>query len=165
MKNLKKRLFSFLLAATLLCVGFVTPTYAAETEKEAEPKCYTIEVSSNGVESISDESGYGISTYSSISGYNQRSIKPGDAGIAISATSSGWGGMGVTIEASSSWSGTMNANMVDSDGRTIFSGRNVSSNGSTKFASLWHYNPSYYYLTFGNIPSGQSVFIKVWIYG
>lgn len=165
MKNLKKRLFSFLLAATLLCVGFVTPTYAAETGKDAEPKCYTIEVSSNGVESISDESGYDISTCSSISGYNQRSIKPGDAGITISATSSGWGGMGVTIETSSSWNGKMKANMVDSDGRHFFEGREVPSNDNTKITGLWHYNPAYYYLTFGGIPSGQSVFIKVWIYG
>lgn len=73
--------------------------------------------------------------------------------------------MGVTIETSSSWNGTMKANMVDSDGRHIFEGREVPSNDNTKITGLWHYNPAYYYLTFGDIPSGQSVFIKVWIYG
>lgn len=169
MRNIKKHILSICLVAMLACMSFATTAFAAELESSTKSKCYTIEVTSEGLASITDKEGKEINTYttlrSSISGYEQRSLTSNSAGIQVFVEASGCGGMGVTINASSSWSGYMSMNMLGSDGRMTVEGKAVYSNGETYLNNLSHYSPSYYVLTFSGIPSGQSVFVKVWIYG
>lgn len=169
MKCLKTRIIGALMSL-MLCVGFAitglaTPTFAAESTETNKAQCYTFEVTSDGIASVSDENGNEISTYSSISGFEQGTISSNPDGIIVYPTSSGWGGMGVTIKASSSWSGYMNLDIAGSDGNVPLKGKAVYSNGQTVVNNLWHYNPSYYVFSFRGIPSGQSVFVQIWVYG
>lgn len=168
MKGLKKRILSACLIVMLTIMSFSTTTFANELQKTKETICYNVEMTSEGIEFITDKNGKpidSISPRSSISGFDQRSLTPNSAGIQVFVDASGSGGMGVTINASSSWNGYMSVNMLGSNGSTAFTGRAVYSNGETKFNNLRHSSPTYYVLTFAGIPSGQSVFVQVWIYG
>lgn len=164
MKSIKKRLL-ILLTVLSLCACFTTTAFAAETPKNDEGKCYTFEVTSEGITAVTDETGNEITPRSSISGYNQASISGNPAAIIVYPSSSGWGGMGVTVKASSSWSGYMNLDILGSDGSTPLQGKAVYSNSETKVNNLYHKNPSYYMFSFRGIPSGKSVYVQIWIYG
>lgn len=156
-----KRILSTLLVLTL-CLSLSSSVFAADTttNKAAEEKNligeYTFEVSGDGT----------VTPKSSVSGYNQKTVTAGNNGILIDCNGQGIGGMGITIETSSSSSNSY----IDYAGApTIGSASNVSGkiwmNDHIELKSnLWHNNLGEYFLAFG-VPSGQSMFVKVWIYG
>lgn len=172
MKNMTRRFLAIFFSAMMACMCLGTTAFAAESETASdttpEATCYSLEVTSNGVASITDEDGNevdSISPRSSISGYNQATLTGDPVGVSVFVDSSGWGGMGVTVKASSSWSGYMNLDIIGSDGKVPLQGKSVYSNGETKVNNLYHYNPDYYVFSFRGIPSGQSVFVQIWVYG
>ena len=164
MKGIKTRILGALMAL-MLCAGFTTTAFAAEPVENGEAKCYTFEVTSEGITSVKDESGNEITPRSSISGYEQATISGDPAGVIVYPSSSGWGGMGVTVKTSSSWNGYMNLDIIGEDGSVPLEGKSIYSNKETPINNLWHYNPAYYLFSFRGIPSGQSVFVQIWIYG
>lgn len=162
MKGIKTRILGALMTL-ILCTAFVTTAFAAEPAENSEAKCYTFEVTSEGITSVTD--GNEVTPQSSISGYNQASISGDPASIFIYPNSSGWGGMGVTVKTSSNWNGYMNLDILGEDGSLPLEGKSIHSNSETKINNLWHYNPAYYMFSFRGIPSGQSVYVQIWIYG
>lgn len=168
MKGIKKRLLGLLLTAVFFFISSSSTAFAAEIKETTNTNCYNIEVTSEGIMSMTDQNGTIIepnSARSSVSGSGEATLVSGNDGIQVFVNTSGWGGMGVTINASSSWNGYMSMNMFSSEGRTLLTGRSVYSNGETYFNNLKHYNPQYYLFTFKGIPSGKSVYIRIWIYG
>lgn len=165
MKNTKTRRIIGVLMALVLCIGLTSTAFAAEPPENNEAKCYTLEVTSEGITSVKDDVGNEVSPRSSISGYEQATISGDPAAVFVYPKSSGWGGMGVTIKTSSSWNGYMNLDILGEDGSVPLEGKSVYSNGETKVNNLWHYNPAYYLFSFRGIPSGQSVFVQIWVYG
>lgn len=171
MKGIKFRILT-ILTALVMCLGSSTSAFASESQdnKDADKNatCYNLEVTSDGIASITDEKGNEVSSISprsSISGYNQATLSGDPAGIIVYINSSGWGGMGVTIETSSSWHGYMSLDILGSDGSIPLEGRSIYSDKSTEINDLFHYNPAYYLFSFRGIPSGQSVSVKIWVYG
>lgn len=164
MKGIKRRILGILLSA-MFVLSFGTTAFAAETGETNEAKCYNLEVTSEGVSSITDAEGNTVSPRSTISGYEQTTLSGDPAGIVVYVDSSGWGGMGVTVKASSSWNGYMNLDILSSEGDIPAQGKAVYSNGETYLNDLFHYNPPYYLFSFRGIPSGQSVFVQIWVYG
>ncbi len=161
-----KRFISVAIAMVMMLVMCSTTAFAAETpEADASTtKEITLAVTSEGV--VSTESTDGdFSIQSWISGYEQKTISQGDPGVLVWVDGSGWGGMGVTIESSSSWSGNMYVHMLGEDGSVPFSNKAVYSNGISYFNNLDTHNPAYYVFNFTGIPAGQTVFVKIWIYG
>ena len=138
------------------------PTFAAEkapaeasTEKTA--KLYTFEVNGDAETSVAR---------SSISGYNQKSLTSGNSIIEIPVSSSGLGGMGITIKTSCSGNYQLDYIGYVSGGEPAsdISG-SMSSNDTVEHHDLWHGpGTSEYTLLFG-IPQGVSVLVQVWIYG
>lgn len=168
MKKIIKRSLGLIIAMVMTCMCMVTSAFAAENEPAPEAKCYNLEVTSDGIESISDENGNDVDPNllrSSISGYNQATISGNPVGVLVYVSASGTGGMGITVKTSSSWSGYMNLDMIGSNGSIPLSGRAVYSNGETQVNNLQHNSPSYYVFSFRGIPSGQSVFVQIWVYG
>ena len=170
MKKIIKRSLGLVMAMVMACMCMVTTAFAAETETDNAPeaKCYNLEVTSDGIESVVDEDGNKVDPgllRSSISGYNQATISGDPVGVLVFVSASGVGGMGITVKASSSWSGYMSLDMIGSNGSIPLSGKAVYSNGETQVNNLQHNSPSYYVFSFRGIPSGQSVFVQIWVYG
>lgn len=168
MKNIKRKITGFLMVAVLLCISTTSTIFAAETIGGSDIGYYDVKVSSEGVTSITDEKGNVADSSvvrSSISGSGEGTLNSGYDGIQVFVNTSGWGGMGVTVNASSSWNGYMSMDMLGSDGSKPVRDKAVHSNGETYCNNLNHYNPAYYLFTFKGIPSGQSVYIRIWIYG
>ena len=162
MNKIKKRIFSVLLTLAL-CLTCAMPTFAAEkapaeassTEKTA--KLYTFEVNGDAETSVAR---------SSISGYNQKSLTSRISIIEIPVSSSGLGGMGITIKTSCSGNYQLDYIGYVSGGEPAsdISG-SMSSNDTVEYNGLWHGpGTSEYTLLFG-IPQGVSVLVQVWIYG
>lgn len=164
MKWIRKRSLCIVLLS-LFVLSFSTTAFASEIDNIDNTKCYNLEVTSEGISSITDENGDSVSPYSTISGYEQATLTNDPAGVQVFIDSSGWGGMGVTVKASSSWNGYMNLDILSPDGDIPAQGRSVYSNGETYLNNLFHYNPPYYLFSFRGIPSGQSVFVQIWVYG
>ena len=168
MKNIKKRILSISLSAMVMCMILGTTAFAAEPEKTVDATYYNVELTSDGITSITDENGNAInpnSLTSSISGYDAGTLTGDPDGIQVVVNSEGWGGMGVTIKASSSWNGYMSLDMLGDDGHTPLTGAVVHSNSETYFNNLWHYSPMSYLFSFRGIPAGQSVYVQIWVYG
>ena len=156
-----KRLLSLVLVLTL-CLSFSNLVSAKEktdnksvNDKELMGE-YTFEVSDKGL----------ITARSSVSGYNQKTVVAGDNGLIINCNGQGYGGMGITIETSSS-NGNFKVNYVG--GAYIGSASSISgeigSNAHIELnKNLWQNNLDEYLISFG-VPSGVSMFVKVWIYG
>lgn len=167
---MKKRIISFILSAVVMIAACGNTVFAATSEKSSEATAYNVELTSEGIASITDENGSNVSdsviARSSISGYEQKTISGNPAAVLVYPSSaSGAGGMGATIECSSSWNGAMSLDVFDSNGVTNVTGARVSSNGTSKLSNMYHGSPSYVVFSFRGIPSGQSVFVKIWIYG
>lgn len=168
MKKIFKRSLDIIMSMVMACMCMVTTAFAAETETTPEAKCYSLEVTSDGIESAIDENGNKVDPgllRSSISGYNQATISGDPAGVLVYTSASGTGGMGITVKASSSWYGYMSLDMIGSNGSIPLSGKAVYSNGETQVNNLTHNNVGYYVFSFRGIPSGQSVFVQIWVYG
>lgn len=164
MKNIKKRILGSFLFAVLLCLSFELSVFAAESDETINATCYNIEVTSEGIESITNQYGNEITFGTpriSISGYDEGTLTGNPDGVQVIVNSVGWGGMGVTVKASSSWHGYMSLDILGSDGNVPLSGHAVYSNGETVINDLWHYSPSYYLFSFRGIPSGQSVYVQI----
>ncbi len=161
----KKRFIGIFMSAIILFTLSATTAFAAEPSTEAV--AYNMEITSNGIVSITDENGNAApaSVYSTISGYEQKTLTGDPAGVIVYVSASGIGGMGVTIETSSSWNGYMSLDILGSDGSTPASGISVYSNTTKYLNNLMHYSPAYFLFSFRGIPSGQSVFAKIWVYG
>lgn len=167
---MKKQIISVILSAVVLMASFGNTAFAATAEKSSETTAYNVELTSEGIASITAEDGSNVPdsviARSSISGYEQKTISGNPAAILVFPSSaSGAGGMGATIECSSSWHGAMSLDVFDSNGVENIRGARVSSNGTSKLTDMYHGSPSYVVFSFRNIPAGQSVFVKIWIYG
>ncbi|MBO5348520.1 MAG: hypothetical protein J6A89_01680 [Clostridia bacterium] len=167
---MKKLIAGIFMSTLMFLMSFGMTAFAAESEVDScEATAYTMECTSDGIVSITDENGATAPASvmrSTISGYTQQTISGSPAGIVVYPTSaSGAGGMGVTIECSSSWNGAMSMDLTDTNGNVNVRGVRVVSNGTSKLTDMYHDSPSAVVLTFRGIPSGQSVFVKVWIYG
>lgn len=166
-----KRITGIFMATIMLFTMSITTVSAAENDTTPTATAYNVEVTSDGITSITDENGdiAPASVYSSISGYEQATISGSPAGILVYPSASGIGGMGATVECSSSWNGTMSLDILSSDGKTQVTGLSVPSKGTwyldDHVSNVVHYSPSYFLFSFRGIPSGQSVFVKIWIYG
>ena len=170
-----KHIMTTLFVAVMMLSMSVTSFAAGNDNVPAEASkatLYNIEVTSNGIASISKEYGSNstASVRSSMSGYEQKTLSGNPDGVIVYADASGIGGMGATVEASSSWNGYMNLDIVSSDGKTKVTGLSVPSNGTWKLddvrpGGVTHYSPAYFVFAFRGIPEGQSVFVKIWIYG
>jgi hypothetical protein len=168
MRNIKKRILSIALSAMFVCMSLGRTTFAAEPDGTTNAICYNVELTSEGINSVTDNDGNEINPAvlsSSISGYEQDTLSGNPCGVQVFVDASGWGGMGITIKASSSWSGYMRLDVLGADGSSPLTEKAVYSNGETKFNSLWHYTPSYYLFSFAGIPDGNSVYVQIWIYG
>lgn len=166
-----KKLIAGLLASTLMfLMSFGMTASASDAEvASCEATAYTMECTSEGIVSVTDENGVlapDSVMRSTISGYTQQTISGDPVCVVVYPTSaSGAGGMGVTIECSSSWNGAMAMDLTDTNGNVNVKGVRVVSNGTSKLTNMYHDSPSAVILTFTKIPAGQSVFVKVWIYG
>lgn len=159
-----KRFISVAMTMVMMLLMCSTTAFAAETPAvdTSTVKEVTLELNSDGIVSADGD----FSILSTISGYEQKTISSSDSAILVWTDGSGIGGMGVTVETSSSWSGYMSTNMLDTfNGKVPFQNYAIYSNGTTYFNNLTTYNPAYYIFTFAGIPSGQTVFVKIWIYG
>lgn len=166
MKNMFTRLFASLLAVAMFCCSALSAS-AEETLSDkgiVQGQEFTLELTSDGVASVCSADD-GIMPLSSISGYNQESVNSSDPWITVPTSGSGTGGMGVTFEASSSWNGTMYVQMLGGDDSLPLCDYPVKSKGKTEKGNLRTSNPGHYLFTFSGIPSGVSVFVKIWIYG
>lgn len=166
---MKKLIASIFISTLMLLMSFSMTAFAAEPQINlCEATAYTMECTPEGIVSVTDENGVSApaSVMSTISGYTQQTISGSPVGVVVYPTSaSGAGGMGVTIECSSSWNGYMSMDLTDTNGNENVRGVRVASNGTSKLSDMYHNSPSAVVLTFRGIPSGQSVFVKVWIYG
>lgn len=157
--------------AAIMCLGTTATAFAAEPQPDVEATCYNLEVSSNGVVSCTDENGNEVPTISprsSISGYGSGSLSSSNPAIIIYPQASGIGGMGVTINTSSSWSGYMKLTAVAhyaSSNATLINNYAVSSNTEVYFNDLLHRSPGYIMFAFDGIPSGKTVNTQIWVYG
>lgn len=165
MRNIKKRILGTFLSAMMGCMALSTTAFAAEPQADVNSTCYSVELTSEGITSITDENGNAVSPRSSISGYASSTLTSNPAGVFVLVDSQGWGGMGITVKASSSWNGYMSLDVVGHDGSTPISGKAVYSNSETVFNNLWHNTPESYIFSFRGIPSGQSVTVYIWVYG
>lgn len=169
MRNIKKRLLGIVLSAMFVCMSLGTAAFAAEPVKPVDATCYNVELTSEGIASITDQDGNEIDpssvTRSSISGYESDTLSGDPCGVQVFVDANGWGGMGITIKTSSTWSGYMSLDVLGEDGNAPLTGKAVYSNGETQFHDLWHYTPMYYLFSFRGIPSGQSVNVQIWVYG
>lgn len=163
MNKIKRQIFSVLLALTL-CFTCAIPTFAAEESPEDSfvstketAKLYTFDVSDTDGASI---------TRSSISGYNQKTLTSSNGMIEIPVSSSGIGGMGITIKTNCSGNYQLEYIGYVSGGEPAsdISG-SMTSNDNKEHHNLWHgVGTSEYTLVF-KIPQGVSVNVQVWIYG
>jgi hypothetical protein len=56
--------------------------------------------------------------------------------------------------------------MLDTfNGQILFQNYATSSKSTAYFNNLFTYTPAYYFFTFAGIPAGQTVYVKIWIYG
>ena len=73
MRNIKRRILSLALSAVVACMSFGTTAFAAEPTEQLDATCYNVELTSEGITSITDQNGNTIDPYSvtrsSISGY------------------------------------------------------------------------------------------------
>lgn len=164
MKGINRRILA-ILTVVAICSCMVLTAFAAESEAPQKATCYTLEVTSDGVSSCHDENGEAISPRSSISGYASETMTRDPNPIQVVVQASGWGGMGVTVKTSSSWSGYMSLDIIASDGSVPLEGAAIYSNQETYFNNLRHYSPTYLMFSFRGIPSGQSVSVEIWVYG
>lgn len=165
---MRKRILGTLMSAIMLVMSLGTTAFAAEPETTPDATLYTLECTAEGVASITDEDGNDVSESvlrSSISGYDQATLTTDPAAIIVSVDASGFGGMGATVETSSSWNGYMSLDIFDNNAFIYYEGAAVYSNGTKYFNDLKHYCPSNIWFSFRGIPSGQSVFVKIWVYG
>lgn len=169
MRNIKRRILSLALSAVVACMSFGTTAFAAEPTEQLDATCYNVELTSEGITSITDQNGNTIDPYSvtrsSISGYESDTLSGDSCGVQVFVDANGWGGMGITVKTSSSWSGYMNLDVLGDDGNAPLTGKAIYSNGETQFSNLWHYTPMYYLFSFRGIPSEQSVSVQIWVYG
>lgn len=174
-----KRITSMLVAAVMLltCFGTVT-AFAAEATPETpveattEAKAYTVECTSKGVVSITDENGEVVPRDNNyISGYTKQTlIGNGNttSGVSVVITpsrASGAGGMGATIILTSSWQGTMSMDLRDTNGNVNVVGCRVDTNQTSTLSNQYHNSPAQVIFTFYGIPNGVSVTFEIWIYG
>lgn len=167
MKGIYRRILAILMAIAI-CSCMSLTAFAAETEASQNATCYTLEVTSDGVSSCHDGNGEEVllvSPRSTISGYDSETLYGGNvAAVQVIVQASGWGGMGATVKTSSSWNGYMSLDIFDSDGVVNREQVAVYSNGETYFNDMKHYSPSFVMFSFKGIPSGESVFVEIWVY-
>ncbi len=151
-KKLAQRFIPFFMALAM-CFNLGINTFAVEVPNEAIP-----------LPQQSSE----VMPLSSISGYAQKTITSSNAYIEVPTTSSGVGGMGITIETSSSSSGSMDFNGAPLNNilTSTISGKIALNKGHYEAHNLIHDDSvGTYYIFFSNIPAGASVKVQVWIYG
>lgn len=132
-----KRIMATLLVAVTLLSTSATVFAAENTDKqlstdEPKAKVYNMELTSEGISSVTDENGNPISARSSISGYEQATLTSNPGGVIVYTDASGYGGMGATVESSSSWNGYMSLDILGSDGLTKATGLSVRTNTTWK---------------------------------
>lgn len=157
MKKIFKRIFSSVLALILI-LTFNSVSFASELTKNNS----TIKSSENV---LNDD--YGIMPLSSTSGYASKTIHSKDKTITIKCSSSGTGGMGITIQVDyTGIVGTMKfaGEPFKKGTASEISGTIGLSNNVIKFNDLYQSELDYYTITF-DVPDNVSVPVKVWIYG
>lgn len=155
-KKMSKR-FLALVFALIMCFSLTATAFAAETEN--------METQINASEEVANDDS-GIMPHSSVSGYARKTLTKSNNIIDISCTSSGWGGMGITVKTSSASNTQVSffgAPFGDNSIAEQISG-NMSTNAEKQFHNLSHNGLSDYYLVF-TIPDGVSIDVQVWIYG
>lgn len=169
MKNFSKRFISVLMAI-VTCLCFTLSVSATEFEntlgslKETSPRHITYEVTSEGIVSV-EEDGV-ILPRSSISGYTNGTCTAYYFMFKFNVTSSGSGGMGVTVKTSSSWSGYMSMDIGSPTDGYYIQNYAMPSNGERQFHhGLTHNSPTEMIMYFYGIPSDVSVYVEVWVYG
>ena len=143
-QTMRKRILGTLMSAIMLVMAFGTTAFASEVEKPCDAIAYNLELTSDGVASITDEDGNPVSDSvlrSSISGYEQATMTTDPTGVIVYVDSSGIGGMGATVETSSSWNGYMSLDVFDNNGKIYCEGVAVSSNGTKYFNNWLHVSP------------------------
>lgn len=165
-----KKVFSILLAFSMV-MSLSIPAFAAESPVEvsvaAEATMYTMELTSEGIVSISDEDG-NIMPFSSISGYQNGNVTENSNSFLVWVDASGLGGMGVTVKTScSTWTGTITFNLIGDNGSQPIKNSSISTNGEKNYSNLFHGLPvpNYYLAGFSGIPSGHTIYAQVWIFG
>lgn len=162
MKVTKKYIGALLLALSI-CISSTVSTFATKIPTDATSNNarsiigeYTFEVCSNGINTL----------YSSVGGYNQKSITSSDRYLSIDCSGSGSGGMGITIETSCSY-GTYSIDYAGSSaiGSASSISGTMTTNSHIEKHNLYQTQLGQYILAF-TIPSNvPSYFVKVWIYG
>lgn len=169
MKKTVNRLLSILLAIMLVLGATGTQAFADEVSEPEDATLYNVELTSEGIAQITDADGNPVTDSTrgtgGISGFKQATLSNNPDGVFVVTQSWGFGGMGITIKTSSSWNGYMSLDVITSDPSVIISGSSIYSNTETQFHNLMHYSPSYIIFKFSGIPSGQSVFVQIWVYG
>ena len=152
----KRRLLGILLSV-VLCISMSSTTFAAEET--------AVPTTEDGI--IFTEGEEGVMPLSSLSGYEQKKITPTDNTIYINCTSSGSGGMGITIKTSCS-SGTYTvaySGRATSGSASGISLTTIRTNDEDQYGSLFQDNLKQYKITF-TVPDNVSSFlVQVWIYG
>lgn len=171
MKGIKHRIFSVGIAIAMCICTLATTASAVEYKSTVteEATCYNLELTSNGISSITGTNGNNVplSVLSSISGYKNGTLSTDPDGIAVYVDAVGSGGMGITVKTTSSWNGYMSLDVFSYKGGSVpIEGASIYSNGERQFHDLTHGPaPVYYFFGFKGIPSGESVGVEIWIYG
>lgn len=165
-----KNLFCSILTLVLVLSISVT-AFATDITRDANNDTvtmYSLELTSEGISSVSDEEG-NIVPLSSISGYACGDVDSSNPGFLVWVDSSGIGGMGVTVKTiCPDWNGTIRFDLVSDRGSKAVLNQYIPTNGSTEFHDLLHglpATPAYYLANFSGIPKGYTITAHVWIYG
>lgn len=169
MKKTVKRLLSIVLSIMLILGATGVQAFAADATDTDNVTLNTVELTSEGIVQVTDDEGDPLDPSplieSSISGFKQATLNEDPAFVFVVTNATWFGGMGITVKTFSSWSGYMSMDVVTSDGDLPLSGRAVYSNGEVQYHDLVHYSPSFMIFKFSGIPSDQSVFVQIWVYG
>lgn len=168
MKDFSKRFISILMAI-VTCLCFTLSVSANEFEnalsssEATSPRHITYEVTSEGI--ISAEVDGQVMPRSSISGYANGNCDGPSCIFICPVISSGEGGMGITVKASSSWDGYMSMDITSGGFQYYVKDYAMPSNGERQFHDLYHEAPTQVALLLMGIPVNEYVHIDMWVYG
>ena len=165
-----KRIFSILLALTM-CFAISTSAFAAEasdTTNEAVEVTSDTELNVIGEATcLVSESGVTVlSTSSSVSGYNQKTISGGSGSLVISCDGTGTGGMGITIQSYCSYGDySVDVNGYARRGNASSFETRICTNNPYELHNQWQDYLTEYVVEFEAEAGTPDYLVKVWIYG
>lgn len=176
MEKIVKRILVALMA-TVVCMSFGLTASAVELHMEdynGTAQCDTpyelrYSVTDSGVVLLNSGSISPMSYYSSISGYSSKTVDGGSQYIIIPCTSSGIGGMGITIKTSCS-KGNYTIQFAGccqpGNGSASTIEGTMTTNEEKYFDNLWQLgNVTEYYILLSTASGTPSYTVSVWIYG